>query len=61
MELGFELKKSIDLRNLSGKHIYYRINQRLKKFMQVLKTYYNRNSKVKEITLIWACTENGRK
>jgi len=29
--------------------------------MQVLKTYYNRGSKVKEITLAWACTENERK
>ena len=29
--------------------------QRLKK------THYNRDNKVKQITLVWACTENGRK
>jgi len=29
--------------------------------MQVLKTYYNRDDKVKYITLVWACTENGKK
>ena len=29
--------------------------------MQVLKTYYNRDNKVKQITLIWTCRENGRK
>jgi len=27
--------------------------------MQVLKTYYNRDNKVKQITLVWASTENG--
>jgi len=31
------------------------------KFMQWLKTHYNRGNKVKYITLVWACTENGRK
>jgi hypothetical protein len=25
------------------------------------KTYCNRDNKVKQITLVWACTENGRK
>jgi len=29
--------------------------------MQVLNPYYNRDSKVKEITLALACTENERK
>jgi len=29
--------------------------------MHVLKTYYNRDNKVKMITLVWECTENGRK
>ena len=29
--------------------------------MQCLKTHYNRDRKVKLITLFWACTENGRK
>ena len=29
--------------------------------MQELKTSYNRDKKVKQITLVWACTENGRK
>ena len=29
--------------------------------MQVLTTYYNRDNKVKYVTLVWACTENGRK
>ena len=29
--------------------------------MQQLKTYYSRDSKAKQITLVWACTENGRK
>ena len=33
----------------------------IKKYMQVLKTYYNRDNKVKQITLVWACTESGRK
>jgi hypothetical protein len=28
--------------------------------LQWLKTHYNRNSNVKYITLVWACTENGR-
>ena len=27
----------------------------------VKKTHYNRDNIVKEITLVWACTENGRK
>jgi hypothetical protein len=27
----------------------------------VKKTHYNRHSKVKYITVVWACTENGRK
>jgi len=30
-------------------------------YASVKKTYYNRNNKVKYITLVWACTENGRK
>jgi hypothetical protein len=30
-------------------------------FAIVKKTRYNRDSKVKQITLDWACTENGRK
>jgi hypothetical protein len=25
------------------------------------KTYHNRNNKATQITLVWACTENGRK
>ena len=29
--------------------------------MQVLKTCYNRDSKVKQVMLVWTCTENGRK
>jgi hypothetical protein len=29
--------------------------------MQLLKTHYNRDSKIKYLTLVWACTENGRK
>ena len=34
----------------------------MKKFMQILKkTYYNRDSKAAQITLVWTCTENGRK
>ena len=33
----------------------------MKTFMQVLKTYYNRDNKVKWITLVWAYRENGRK
>ena len=28
--------------------------------MQLLKTHYNKDNKVKQITLVWACTENGR-
>ena len=28
--------------------------------MQLLKTHYNRDSKVKWIALVWACKENGR-
>jgi len=32
-----------------------------KKCMQLLKTHYNRDNKVIWITLVWACTENGRK
>ena len=28
--------------------------------MQLLKTHYNRDNKGKYITLVWACTENGR-
>jgi hypothetical protein len=27
----------------------------------VKKTHFNRDNKVKLITLVWACTENGRK
>jgi hypothetical protein len=33
----------------------------IKKFMQWLKPHYNRDNKVKWITLVWACTENRRK
>ena len=29
--------------------------------MQVLKTYHKRDNKFKQITLVWARTENGRK
>jgi len=29
--------------------------------MQVLKPYYKRDNKVKQITLVWACAENERK
>ena len=29
--------------------------------MQWLKTHYKRDNKVKYITLVWACAENGRK
>ena len=38
-------------RILTNKEIYARVK----------KTYYNKDNKVKEITLVWACTENGRK
>ena len=31
------------------------------KFMQMLKSYHNRGIKVKQITLVWTCTENGTK
>ena len=27
----------------------------------VKKTYYNRDYKAKQVTLVWACTENGTK
>ena len=30
-------------------------------YVIVKKTYYNRGNKVKYFTLVWACTENGRK
>ena len=30
-------------------------------YAMVKKTHYNRDNNVKEITLVWACTENGRK
>ena len=30
-------------------------------YASVKKTYYNRDSKVKKIMLVWACTENGKK
>ena len=30
-------------------------------YSSVKKTYYNRDNKVKYITFVWACTENGRK
>ena len=29
--------------------------------MQKLETYYNRYNKIKQITLVWASTEDGRK
>jgi hypothetical protein len=29
--------------------------------MEWLKPHYNRDSKVKHVTLVWACTENGKK
>ena len=29
--------------------------------MQLLESYSNTDNKVKYITLVWACTENGRK
>jgi hypothetical protein len=38
-------------RILTNKEIYARVK----------KTYYNRDNKVKKITLVWTCTENGRK
>ena len=31
------------------------------KYEKLLKTYYNRDNKVKYFTLVWACTQNGRK
>ena len=30
-------------------------------YAMVKKTHYNRDNKGKKITLVWACTENGRK
>jgi hypothetical protein len=38
-------------RILTNKYIYARVK----------KTYYNRDNTVKQITLVWECTENGRK
>ena len=32
-----------------------------KEIYAILKTHYNRDNKVKQITLVWTCTENGRK
>jgi hypothetical protein len=29
--------------------------------MQLLKSYHNRDNKAASITLVWTCTENGRK
>ena len=39
----------------------WRILTNKEMYAMVKKTYYNRDNKVKEITLVWACTENGRK
>jgi uncharacterized protein YtpQ (UPF0354 family) len=30
-------------------------------YAMVQKTHYNRDNKIKQTTLVWACTENGRK
>jgi hypothetical protein len=30
-------------------------------YAMVKKTHYNRDNKVTQITLVWTCTENGRK
>jgi hypothetical protein len=38
---------------------YWRIL--IKKCMKLLKTHYNRDSKVTQITLMWAHTEDGTK
>jgi hypothetical protein len=32
-----------------------------KEIVQWLKPHYNRDNKVKQITLVWVCTESGRK
>jgi hypothetical protein len=39
-------------RILTNKEIHARVKK---------KTYYNRDNKVKQITLVWACTQNGIK
>jgi len=61
--------------NIFGRKVYRRIlgpvydkgkeNWRIltnkEMYARVKKTCYNRDSKVKYIMLVWACTENGRK